>query len=126
MENKRKKELLECLSREVRTKRDRLNLTQAVLAEMADLSIRALQEIEHGKSDPQISSVVSLSSALGTPINTMVNLPNKSDLIVEIVRRLPALDELQLRSVLKLASTDESDSVINTTTKGSISSKVIK
>lgn len=93
---------------------------------MADLSIRALQEIEHGKSDPQISSVVSLSSALGTPINTMVNLPNKSDLIVEIVRRLPALDELQLRSVLKLASTDESDSVINTTTKGSISSKVIK
>jgi transcriptional regulator with XRE-family HTH domain len=117
MENTVKKELLKTLSKEVRSARNRLNKTQSEVAEDSNVSVRALQEIEHGGTDPQASTIVSLSTALDVPVNQLLGLPMKSDLIVSIVSLLPALDEGQLRSVLR------------TTTglsQGSITSRALK
>lgn len=101
MENTKKTELLKTLSKQVRASRDSIKMTQAKLAEDSEISTRALQEIEHGATDPQISTVVSVSDALGVPINLLVGRPMKSDLIVSIVSILPTLNEDQLRSVLR-------------------------
>lgn len=100
---------------------------QSWLAERLNIDPPNISRWANGLNFPDEENFKKLCVALNVSEEYFVSdFTNKSDLIVEIVRRLPALDELQLRSVLKLASTDESDSVINTTTKGSISSKVIK
>jgi len=47
--------------------RDRQGVSQRRLAQRAGVSFRALQMIEAGQTDPRLSSLVKISSALGVP-----------------------------------------------------------
>ena len=105
MEDFEKKELIEKFSTELRKARNRLDLTQANAASRAGISVRGFQEIEAGQSDPQLTTVVALSHAVNTPVTTLVGRESTSDLIVEILYSLPALNEKQLKSVRALIQT---------------------
>jgi DNA-binding XRE family transcriptional regulator len=99
MDSYEKKEILKTFSTEVRKARARLDLTQAELASEAGLSIRGYQVIESGQSDPQLTTIASISSVLNTPISALLGRETTADLIVDIISVLPALNEKQLKSV---------------------------
>lgn len=101
MEKTKLNQLLKTLSEQVRAGRDSIKMIQAELAEDSETSIGTIQKIEYGAADPQISTIVSVSDAIGVPVNQLVGRPMKSDLIVSIVSILPTLNEDQLRSVLR-------------------------
>lgn len=99
MENFEKKEILKIFSTEVRKARNRLNLTQADMANEAGLSIRGYQKIETGEADPQLTTATAISGVLSTPISALLGRETTADLIVDILIALPTLNEQQLKSV---------------------------
>ena len=57
---------------EVRTLRKQLGITVADLAENSDLSVGMLSKIENGLTSPSLTTLQSLSHALGVPISHML------------------------------------------------------
>lgn len=55
----------------VREARERRLLTLEALSEACDMSIRGLEKIELGDSDPKLSSVITLASALELDIGVL-------------------------------------------------------
>lgn len=55
----------------VRT-RQRLGITQYQLAKRTGRSVQHLSQIEHGKSEPRISTVIMLAKALGVDVGDFV------------------------------------------------------
>ncbi len=56
------------LGQKVRNLRRALGLTQEQLAERAGISLKHLGELERGRSNPTLSSLVGLASSLGVPL----------------------------------------------------------
>ena len=52
--------------------RQRLGITQYQLAKRTGRSVQHLSQIEHGKSEPRISTVIMLAKALGVDIGDFV------------------------------------------------------
>lgn len=75
--------------------RDRQGVSQRRLAQRAGVSFRALQMIEAGQTDPRLSSLVKISSALGVPgpaIATELGrvIAEAPDAVVSVSRRIHA------------------------------------
>ena len=56
----------------IRQLRNIKNLTLEELAKKADISSRRLQDIEHNKSDPKTSTLVSIAAALETTVGYLL------------------------------------------------------
>jgi transcriptional regulator with XRE-family HTH domain len=56
------------LGRAIRELRAEREITQAVLAEGAGLTVAALSRIERGRTNPTWGTVIALASALGKPV----------------------------------------------------------
>lgn len=52
--------------------RQRLGITQYQLAKRTGRSVQHLSQIEHGKSEPRISTVIMLAKALGVDVGDFV------------------------------------------------------
>lgn len=59
--------VLESIGANVRRERVRLEMTQEMLAERADLDLRFLQRLERGKSNLSVRTLCSLAAALQLP-----------------------------------------------------------
>lgn len=94
-----KKDLVRVFAQELKKARKRMDMSQSVTARRAGLSLRALQSIEAGKVNPQVTTVVALSVALNTPISALLGKESSSEHIVDILCALPTLNENQLKSV---------------------------
>jgi len=75
--------------------RDSQGVSQRRLAQRAGVSFRALQMIEAGQTDPRLSSLVKISSALGIPSSAIPAelgrvIAEDPDSIVSVSRRLCA------------------------------------
>jgi transcriptional regulator with XRE-family HTH domain len=73
-------ELKDCLGKNIKIFRSRKQLSQADLAEKADISITFLSNIERGNNFPQAGTLCNLAKALETEV-------------WELFRGLPASDE---------------------------------
>lgn len=65
MENKK---LLEKIAISVRTERFKRKLSQTTLAEMADLSVNCISNIENGKQETKITTLNAVANALNMKI----------------------------------------------------------
>ena len=60
------------IGRKIRNRRDELGWTLEYLAEKSELSSRALEDIELGKTvDPHFSTIVKIANALGMDLETL-------------------------------------------------------
>ncbi|WP_195267505.1 helix-turn-helix transcriptional regulator [Eubacterium sp. 1001713B170207_170306_E7] len=60
------------LGEKIRLLRNRKFLTQAKLAEKADVSLNSLQKYESGESTPKIENITKIATALEIDINTLI------------------------------------------------------
>ena len=56
----------------IRRHRDKVHLTQKQLAERAGLKDTRISEIENGKGNPTISTLIAIASALETSVEKLV------------------------------------------------------
>lgn len=75
-EQEKELDIVTAFGNEVKRRRKEAHMTQAMLAEKCDLSVRSIGNIENGTSEPKLGSVVSLCSACR--INIEKFYPNKS------------------------------------------------
>lgn len=92
------------VGRIIRTKRKELNLTQAELAEMIDSDAYYISRIETGKQKPGSKFLVSLSNALGLPMDYF--LGNESNIVLH-----DHVSELEKK--LELLSPQDRDFILN-------------
>jgi y4mF family transcriptional regulator len=67
-------DFLENLGKQIRDRRNYLNITQVDLAEIAGVSLRSLIDIEQGKGNPSLSQLMKILDVLGMK----VEITNKS------------------------------------------------
>jgi len=65
MKNEKDSNLLFKLGHKIKYERSKKNITQQYLAELADLSIQAINAIETGKSDVKFTNLYAISQVLG-------------------------------------------------------------
>lgn len=63
------------LGRLVRLRRQTLGLTQQALAEVAELSVHALSDLESGKANPTLAVMSRVADALGMELRLEVRRP---------------------------------------------------
>jgi transcriptional regulator with XRE-family HTH domain len=74
---------LELLGATIRSHRKRLHLTQKQLAAKADMDYTNISDIERGKGNPSVRSLLRLAMALQIPPSHLLQpLDNRSDLIL--------------------------------------------
>jgi transcriptional regulator with XRE-family HTH domain len=106
------------IGKRIQMMRESKEFSQEELAEDAKISVRGLQDIEHGKTQsPGIGTLTSIARALGVFLEDIVDdevlsvmrpkptVKTQADLMIEIVGKLPLLNEKQLKSVLNLINT---------------------
>ena len=59
---------LENLGRQIRDRRNYLNITQVDLAEIAGVSLRSLIDIEQGKGNPSLGQLMKILDVLGMKV----------------------------------------------------------
>lgn len=64
--------LVEKLGETIRNRRKELNITQPVLAELAELSINTLYKLERGKGNPSLKVLNKLAEVLGMELSFTV------------------------------------------------------
>ena len=74
-----KEKYLLLFGRRVKTARDELRLTQEELAKMVDVPKSALSAYENGKTDPRLSLLAPLASALRVSITWLATGENGTD-----------------------------------------------
>ena len=67
-------DFLENLGKQIRDRRNYLNITQVDLAEIAGVSLRSLIDLEQGKGNPGLSQLMKILDVLGMK----VEITNKS------------------------------------------------
>lgn len=77
---------------------------QGDLAHKAGYHLQYIKEIETDKKKPSLTTIRDLAHALGSEASDLISEASvaqseAADLIIEIVRLLPSLDQKQLRSV---------------------------
>lgn len=68
------KEASDKIAANIRAERARANLTQQQLADAVNVSVDTVGSWESGKSAPSLITAYDLSSALGCPIGSLVNI----------------------------------------------------
>lgn len=61
-------DFLENLGRQIRDRRNYLNITQVDLAEIAGVSLRSLIDIEQGKGNPSLGQLMKILDVLGMKV----------------------------------------------------------
>ena len=90
------------IGRQLRLLREKSGRTLAQLAQAADLSERAIRDLEAGRTNPSLATVVSIIDALGVTLDELVGAarrnapildftpaPEANETSVELTRRLP-------------------------------------
>lgn len=104
------------IGKRIQSLRESKGLSQEELSVLSKVSLRGIQNIEYGTvKSPGIETLYKLAKALKVLLEDIVDEeiltvmrkkePIKSDMIVEIVSRLPQLNEKQLQSVEALIRT---------------------
>jgi transcriptional regulator with XRE-family HTH domain len=62
---------VESLGKRIRQPREEQNLSQEHLAEHARLAAKHLQDMEHGRTNPTVASLVGLAKALGVDLRVL-------------------------------------------------------
>lgn len=89
----------------VRTHRRGRDLTQAVLAEKADVSVEMISRIEQGTAAPSFETLEKISKALDTPVHeffisgSYAANSKRSGPLQRIVSRISHLDTEELKAV---------------------------
>lgn len=60
---------------QLKARRDALQVTQATLAELSGVSLRALKQFESGKGNPTLETLTKLADTLGMEVNLQVKTP---------------------------------------------------
>src|ERR1700710_2168825 len=63
---------IRCIGRQVRAIREKSGRTLAQIAKAAGLSERAVRELEAGRTNPSISTLVSIVNALGVKLDDLI------------------------------------------------------
>ena len=61
-------DFLENLGKQIRDRRNYLNITQVDLAEIAGVSLRSLIDIEQGKGNPSLNQLMKILDVLGMKV----------------------------------------------------------
>lgn len=56
----------------IKTRRENLNVTQEVLAELSGVGLRTLKQFESGKGNPTLETLTKLGNALGMKLTFVV------------------------------------------------------
>ena len=95
------------LGNKIRDLREEKNLSQDELSERISLSVNAISNIEGGKSSPNLRTIISIATELGSSIDFLVSeevSKTKNTYINEILIRLSKMDELEVRHIYKYIS----------------------
>lgn len=98
-------ELTEVVGGRVRTRRRQLGLTQAQLAEAADVSTGLVSRIERGVCLPSVPTLVAFAATLKTTPDWLLAFeppgrrPKEFEALVDAVRRLPAVRRREIRRI---------------------------
>lgn len=60
---------------QLKARRDALQVTQATLADLSGVSLRALKQFESGKGNPTLETLTKLADTLGMEVNLQVKTP---------------------------------------------------
>ncbi len=82
------------LARSVRSHRKAAGLTQAELAERADLAFETISRIESGREPPSLRTAISLADALSLPLDVVVGRATAAPLAVATPPAQPDLRRL--------------------------------
>lgn len=101
------------LGHKTRSLRKALGMTQEQLAEGADISLKHLGEIERGRGNPTLVTLVALAAALGVTLSEMMTLGDERQPVDTLLFEIRALAEkqdkatqLQMLRVLKAMLAD--------------------
>ena len=61
--------------KQLKARREALQVTQVMLAELSGVSLRALKQFESGKGNPTLETLSKLADALGMEVNLQVKTP---------------------------------------------------
>lgn len=61
--------------KQLKARRKSLQVTQAMLAELSGVSLRALKQFESGKGNPTLETLSKLADALGMEVTLQVKRP---------------------------------------------------
>lgn len=65
--------------KQLKERRDALNVTQEMLADISGVSLRALKQFESGKGNPTLETMSKLSEALGLEVALQVQKKSPSE-----------------------------------------------
>ena len=61
--------------KQLKARREALQVTQAMLADLSGVSLRALKQFESGKGNPTLETLTKLADALGMKVSLQVKKP---------------------------------------------------
>jgi transcriptional regulator with XRE-family HTH domain len=97
---------LVALGKRIQKQRRKAGLTQEKLAEMAELSLKHLGELERGRGNPSFSSIESVARALGISVQEMFGYENKhppaAKMRTEIHQMIDTANDEKCRLVYKI------------------------
>ena len=65
----------ESIIKQLKARREALQVTQDMLAELSGVSVRALKQFESGKGNPTLETLSKLANALGMEVSLQVKTP---------------------------------------------------
>ncbi|MEX1190792.1 MAG: helix-turn-helix transcriptional regulator [Brumimicrobium sp.] len=65
----------ESIIKQLKARREALQVTQVMLADLSGVSLRALKQFESGKGNPTLETLSKLADALGMEVNLQVKTP---------------------------------------------------
>jgi transcriptional regulator with XRE-family HTH domain len=68
----------ESIIKQLKARREALQVTQATLAELSGVSPRALKQFESGKGNPTLETLSKLADALGMEVSLQIKNPDLS------------------------------------------------
>jgi len=101
----------EILGKRIQSFRKKKGLTQLQLAEMANLSLKHLGEIERGRGNPTLESLHNLSVSLGVSLKELFDVETDKltaeeaeNLAVKIIQASSSRDKSKIIRILKILS----------------------
>jgi transcriptional regulator with XRE-family HTH domain len=64
------------LIQRLKTRREQLGVTQEQLAELASVALRTVKELDSGKGNPTVSTLIKLADVLGMELKLEVRKPS--------------------------------------------------
>lgn len=65
----------ESIIKQIKARREALQVTQVMLADLSGVSLRALKQFESGKGNPTLETLSKLAGAMGMEVRLQVKIP---------------------------------------------------